>query len=97
MKFNPKVSSSRRKCRKAHFTASSGDRRKMMASALSTELRKRHSVRSLPIRKDDEVLIVRGLQKGREGKIVTVYRKKFIVHIERITREKQNGTWDWIR
>lgn len=45
----------------------------------------------MPIRKDDEVIINRGLYKTREGKVITVYRKKFVVHIERISREKANG------
>lgn len=45
----------------------------------------------MPIRKDDEVSIVRGQFKGRDGKVVTVYRKKWVIHIERITREKVNG------
>ena len=31
------------------------------------------------------------LVQGREGKIVQVYRKKWVIHIERITREKVNG------
>ena len=29
--------------------------------------------------------------QGREGKVVQVYRKKWVIHIERITREKTNG------
>ena len=45
----------------------------------------------MPIRKDDEVTVVRGSFKGREGKVVQVYRKKWVIHIERITREKVNG------
>jgi large subunit ribosomal protein L26e len=32
--------------------------------------------RSMPIRKDDEVLVVRGTHKGREGKVSSVYRLK---------------------
>lgn len=48
-------------------------------------------VRSIPIRKDDEVTIVRGSHKGREGKVVSVYRLKYIIHIERVSREKSNG------
>jgi large subunit ribosomal protein L26e len=50
-----------------------------------------HQVRAVPIRKDDEVTVVRGNYKGREGKVVQVYRKKWVIHIERITREKVNG------
>jgi large subunit ribosomal protein L26e len=62
-----------------------------MSTPLNEELRKKHSVRSMPIRKDDEVMVVRGTYKGREGKVVQVYRKKWVIHVERITREKVNG------
>jgi large subunit ribosomal protein L26e len=48
-------------------------------------------VRSIPIRKDDEVIIVRGSNKGREGKVISVYRLKYLIHIERVSREKSNG------
>ena len=48
-------------------------------------------VRAVPIRKDDEVIITRGSNKGREGKVTSVYRLKYIVHIERVSREKSNG------
>jgi large subunit ribosomal protein L26e len=34
---------------------------------------------------------VRGSNKGREGKITSVYRLKYIVHIERVVKEKSNG------
>ncbi|CAO3625995.1 unnamed protein product [Cunninghamella echinulata] len=91
MKFSADVSSSRRKSRKAHFTAPSHIRQKLMSSALSKELKEKHSVNALPIRRDDEVLVVRGTYKGREGKVVQVYRKKWVIHIERVTREKANG------
>lgn len=45
----------------------------------------------MPIRKEDEVTIVRGSHKNREGRITSVYRKKFVVHVERLTKEKANG------
>jgi large subunit ribosomal protein L26e len=36
--------------------------------------------------------VVRGHYKGQQvGKVVQVYRKKFVIHIERIQREKANG------
>ena len=92
MKYNPRVSSSRRKSRKAHFSAPSSVRRVIMSAPLSTDLRSKYNVRSMPIRKDDEVQVVRGTYKGREGKVVQVYRKKWVIHIERITREKVNGS-----
>lgn len=57
MKFNKLVSSSRRKNRKRHFTAPSHIRRKIMSAPLSKELRKKYGVRSIPVRKDDEVMV----------------------------------------
>ena len=85
------VSSSRRKSRKAHFTASSSERRIIMSAGLSKELRTKHNVRSLPIRKNDEVKVVRGQFKGYEGRVTQVYRRKWVIHIERVTRNKVNG------
>ncbi|CEP01710.1 KOW domain-containing protein [Plasmodiophora brassicae] len=91
MKFNPAVSSSRRKSRKAHFSAHSEARRIIMSAALSKDLRKKYNVRSMPIRKGDEVQVVRGTFKSREGSVLQVYRKKYVVHIKNITRDKANG------
>ena len=47
--------------------------------------------RSIPVRKDDEVRIVRGKYKGREGKVTQVYRKKWVIHVDRVQRDKSNG------
>merc|ERR1739838_1081970 len=92
MKKNSAVSSSRRKCRKAHFSAPSNVRRKLMSPPLSKELRQKYSVRSVPVRKDDEVLVTRGpFKSAQAGKVISVYRKKWILHIERVQREKANG------
>merc|ERR1712100_470630 len=91
MKFSTSVSNSRRKSRKAHFTAPSHERRIIMSAALSSELRNKYHVRSVPVRKDDEVSVVRGTYKGREGKVIQCYRKKWVIHVERITREKASG------
>lgn len=53
--------------------------------------RLRNQTRSLPIRKDDEVRITRGKYKGREGKVTQVYRKKWVIHVDRVHRDKTNG------
>ncbi|KAL2018777.1 hypothetical protein VTK56DRAFT_405 [Thermocarpiscus australiensis] len=90
-KVRTNVSSSRRKSRKAHFSAPSSVRRTIMSAPLSKELREKYNVRSIPIRKDDEVMIVRGLNKDKEGKVTSVYRLKYVIHVERVTREKANG------
>merc|ERR1711974_444565 len=91
MKYKRTVTSSRRKNRKAHFQAPSHKRRKIMSAALHKDLRAKYGVRSMPVRKEDEVEIVRGSHKGRDGKVTDVYRKKYVIHIEKITRDKANG------
>merc|ERR1739840_84487 len=92
MKLNKHVTSSARKQRKRHFTAPSHIRRKLMTAPLSKDLKQKYGVRNIPIRKDDEVQVVRGHYKGQQvGKVVQCYRKKFCVYIERIQREKANG------
>jgi hypothetical protein len=49
----------------AHFTAPSSVRRTLMTAPLSAELKKKHNVRAIPVRKDDEVQVVRGTFKVR--------------------------------
>jgi len=90
MKRSNNVSSSRRKSRKAFLSAPSSQRRVIMSAALSKELRKKYGVRSVPIRKDDEVTVVRGQHKVT-GKVTTCYRRKYVIHIEKLTLDKPNG------
>merc|ERR1712219_16294 len=67
-------------------------RQRLMSAPLSKEMRAKYGVRSMPIRKDDEVQVVRGHFKGQQvGKVVQCYRSKFRIYIERIQREKANG------
>eukprot|EP00604_Paraphysomonas_vestita_P003344 CAMPEP_0174818006 /NCGR_PEP_ID=MMETSP1107-20130205/597_1 /TAXON_ID=36770 /ORGANISM="Paraphysomonas vestita, Strain GFlagA" /LENGTH=142 /DNA_ID=CAMNT_0016029285 /DNA_START=63 /DNA_END=491 /DNA_ORIENTATION=- len=91
MKFNSDKTSSRRKNRKAHFSATSVERRVRMSAGLSKDLFQKFNVRSLPVRKDDEVRVCVGKLKGQEGKVVACYRKKYVIHVERCTRDKVNG------
>lgn len=63
----------------------------MMSAPLSKELREQYGVRSMPIRKEDQVLIVRGSKKGQEGNVSSVYRLKFAIQLEKLTKEKSNG------
>ena len=90
------VSSQRRKSRKAHFTAPSSIRRKMMSCHLSKELRSKWDCRSIPVRKGDTVLIKTGSQengvKGKTGKVMTVYRRRWCIHVEKVVRDKKNGS-----
>ena len=77
-----------------------------MSVHLSKDLRKKHNIRSLPVRKDDEVLVNRGLflffinvlneiwlgpLKGNKGKVIQVYRLRWAIYIEKLTRQKATG------
>lgn len=57
VKMNKFKTSARRKMRKAHFNAPSHIRRRIMSAPLSKDLRLKYNVRSMPIRKDDEVQV----------------------------------------
>ena len=62
-----------------------------MSAPLSKDLKLKHNVRSMPIRKDDEVLVVRGDYNGNKGKVLTVYRRRWYITIEKISKTKLNG------
>ncbi|KAI5189416.1 large subunit ribosomal protein L26e [Nematocida minor] len=91
MKFNKSVSSSRRKSRKAHFTANDAKRRIIMSSNLSKELREKYVFKSFPIVKGDEVLVLTGDLKGKTGKVIKVNRATYRVTLDITYREKKNG------
>ncbi|KAK2505678.1 hypothetical protein MC885_014747 [Smutsia gigantea] len=47
----------------------------------------------MPICEADEVQVVRGHYKGqRISKVVQVYRKKYVIFLERVLHEKAEGT-----
>src|SRR4030042_368802 len=88
---NPK-SKKARKQRKFLFNAPIHIKRKMLASHLSKALREKYNKRSMPIRKGDEVLIMRGKFKGRTGKISKIKLDKRFAYIEGVSRKRTIGT-----
>uniref|UniRef100_A0A2P2HXK7 60S ribosomal protein L26-like n=2 Tax=Hirondellea gigas TaxID=1518452 RepID=A0A2P2HXK7_9CRUS len=93
MKLNKNKTSSSRKMRKRFFQANKNLRRYLMSAPLSKDLRTKYNVRTMPIHKEDEVQVMRGHYKGQQvGKVINVYRKKMAIYIERIQREKANGS-----
>ena len=59
-------------------------------------------VRSMPIRKEDEVMVVRGRipqnkltfkgpYKSNKGKVTCVYRKRWYINVEKLSKPKING------
>ncbi len=85
-------SSKPRKQRKYLFTAPLHLKRKILSSHLSKELREKFKRRALPIRKGDEVQIMRGKFKGKSGKIARVNYEKMRIYIEGVTRKRTVGT-----
>lgn len=63
-----------------------------MSCHLSKDLKSKHDKRSIPVRKGDHVKIVRGSLKNRDGKVITVYRRRWCIHVDKVTKEKANGT-----
>lgn len=86
-----KVSSSRRVQRKYALGAPSSVKRKLMSCHLTKALRDQYKIRSLPIKRGDEVKILKGKAKGKSGKVVQVYRKRNCIYVDKVQREKQNG------
>jgi large subunit ribosomal protein L24 len=81
-----------RKQRKFLYKAPLHLRRKMISAHLSKELREKYKTRSLPLRKGDEVEIMRGEFKKKRGKVSRIDTKKYKVYIEGITRKRTDGT-----
>ncbi|MCQ2819568.1 MAG: 50S ribosomal protein L24 [archaeon] len=85
------VSSSKRVQRKKQLGATSSVKRKLMSCHLTKALRTQHKIRSLPIKRGDTVKILKGKAKGKEGKVVQVYRKRNVIYVDKVNRDKQNG------
>jgi large subunit ribosomal protein L24 len=81
-----------RKQRKRLFNAPAHIRHKLMAAPLSKELAAQRGAKTLPVRKGDTVRILRGDNKGFEGKVSRVDLKAYRIYLEGLTREKVDGT-----
>ena len=84
MKFNPFVTSDHIKNPK-HLQCTFSHSEEDHVFPLSTELRQKYNVPSMSFRKDDEVHFVLWHYKGQQiGKVVQVYRKKYVIYTERV-------------
>lgn len=80
------------KQRKFLYTAPLHVRRKLLASHLSKELRQKYKTRSMPVRKGDEIEVMRGEFKKKRGKISKVDTKEYKVYVEGMTIKRTDGT-----
>lgn len=81
-----------RKQRKYRYNAPLGVRRKFVSAHLSVDLRRQFQRRAFPVRKGDEVLIIRGKSKGFRGEITMVNLSTSKVHIDGINVKKVDGS-----
>jgi len=93
-KFSTSWSSSKqpRKQRKFRANAPLHVKHEFLSANLSKTLRIERKTRSLPIRKGDEVLIMRGSFKKKKAKVTNVEPKRTRVSLENIQRSKKDGT-----
>ena len=66
--------------------------RNKFSAILSPELAKEYGVRSMPLRKGDTIIPMRGAFRDVEGKVTKVDHKNTSINIEGIVREKSDGT-----
>ncbi|MCD6479796.1 50S ribosomal protein L24 [Candidatus Bathyarchaeota archaeon] len=89
MKTTPRKPST---VRKRWFNAPLHRRRKYLSAPLSPELRAEYGTRSLPVRKGDTVVVLKGDWKMKEGKVTRVDTKRMRIYIEGLTRERMDGS-----
>jgi large subunit ribosomal protein L24 len=87
-----KSSSQKRKQIKYRANAPLHIKHKLMASHLSADLRKKHGKRTVGIRKDDKVKIMRGQFKGLTGKVERVNTKREYIYVRGAEMTKKDGT-----
>lgn len=80
-----------RKQRKFRANAPNHIKRKFMGCNLDKELRVKHKIRSIEVRKGDTVKIMRGQFKGKQGKVGMVDVKNCRIQVEGVQRAKKIG------
>jgi large subunit ribosomal protein L24 len=93
-KFSTSWSSSVQKRKQHKYLANAPlhKKHKFLSANLSKELRKKHGKRNLPLRKGDEVLVMRGSFKKKKAKITSINLIRSVVYLENIQRSKKDGT-----
>jgi large subunit ribosomal protein L24 len=93
-KFSTSWQSSKKPRKQRKFTANAPLhlKHKFLSANLSKELRKKYGKRSLPIRKGDEVLVMRGSSRKKKAKVSIVNLKRTRLALESIQRTKKDGT-----
>jgi len=80
------------KQRKRLYQASVSERYRRFSAPLSSKLKESHGTNSVPIRKGDTVMIMRGDRRNTEGKVTQIDTQKYRIFVEGANREKVDGT-----
>ncbi len=87
-----KSSKNPRKQRKYIYNLPLHIRKTLLSATLSKDLRKKYGKRSLSVRKDDKVKILRGQFKKKTGKISRVNLKRIRIYVEGAENVKKDGS-----
>lgn len=80
------------KQRVAVYRADLNTRRSMVAAHLSKELREQYKRRSMPVRRGDEVKIIRGDNFGKTGEVTKVDALKYMIFVNGVNVKRTIGT-----
>jgi large subunit ribosomal protein L24 len=87
-----KASSQPRKQRKYAANAPLHLKRKLLSVNLAKDLRKKHGMKNIVLRKGDTVKVMRGKFKGKKGKVNEVKIKLAKIYVEGIQTKKRDGS-----
>lgn len=80
------------KTRKEQYNRPIHKRAKSISGHLNEKLKKELKKRSISLRKNDTVKIVRGKYKGKTGKINDINRDTMKIFVEKIIQKKSDGS-----
>ena len=81
----------KRKQRKYRHNAPLHLRQKLVSAHVEKALKKSYGKRSLPVRKGDEVMVLRGEFRKKKGNVTRVDLKKLKIYIENVKKKKVSG------
>lgn len=80
-----------RKQRKYRFNAPLHIRQKLVSAHLDKSLRAEYKKRSLPLRKGDDIIVMRGRFRGKRATVSRIDLKRLKVFAEELKRKKASG------
>jgi ribosomal protein uL24 len=85
------VTSIPRKQRKRHFNAPLHIKQNKVSAHVSKDLRTTTGKKTMRVKKDYQVEVVRGEHKGKKGKVLRVILKPCKIYVEGVVKNKADG------